>query len=157
MNRIVFISLQGLKDCTVLTIHRKNFHSTFLCERYDQMSRSNKCLLIRQSDILMRFDCSNCRTHTKHTNNRRNNHLRMFFCRNCNQTVHPTHNRNSEIRRAYAKFFRQHLVLDCHKLWVKLTHLFLKKLNISSTRKCCHLNIPMLCNHFQSLRSNGSG
>ena len=153
----LILSVNCLKNRTVLTVHRKDLYTPFSCHRHDQMSRCHQRFFICQCDIFSRLDCRDGRTDSDHSHDRGHQNLAFFHLCQFQQTVHPADDFYFQI----ADSSRQNLCLffipDSCQRRMKFADLFFQQGDIASRTQSRYADVFILSYDFQSLRSNRTG
>ena len=157
LNLIFGLSHKGLENSTVLTVYRENLYFLLLCKRHDNMSRTNKSLLVRKSYVLSAFNRLYSRSYSDHSDNRSKNGICFGNRDHLKKSVHSGHNLYTGIGYFLLKLFCRFRIKHTNILWIKFPDLLLNFINSLVCRKSHNFKlIFIISDNIKCLCSNGS-
>ena len=157
MYRLFVLTVQALKNSAVLTVHRQDLYTLFLCQRHNNMAGRHQRLLVGERDIFSRLHGRNGGPYSNHADDGRHHDLRVRLHGRRDQPIHAAYHLHRQIADRQSKRLRLLLFPHTDNLRMKLPDLFFQKYNINASRQSGYFYILLSSHHFQGLCSDGTG
>ena len=141
MDLISGCSLKALEDCRMFGVYRKDLHTHFLCQRHDNVTGCDQCLLICQSNVFSCFHGSDGRPDTDHSHYCGNYDLCLWLCCNSDQALHTGKDLHIQIFYPFFQFFCLFFTPQAGDLRLKFADLFFDQIHIGTGCQSRYLNI----------------
>ena len=150
-------TVKTLENGGMLRIHGKELYAFLLCQRDNDMSRTDQRFLVGKRDVLSRFNGLNGRPDADHADHCAQRDIRLFHTGSFNQSLHAGHHTNVRIGKTSLQLRCLFFVINTDKPGMKFPRLLFQKIDVFQCRKTGYLQVAVFADHFQRLGTDGTG